>query len=82
MGWSSKVTATQVTVDQDALVDADWFDEIVVLDPGEAAHCEVEYNAPGSPTDDCIVAVEATLDATAENWDDTPILTFTKPFCE
>jgi len=77
MGWLEKVSATQVVVDQDALADADWFNQVVMLSPGEVAHCEVEYNAPSTPTDDCIVAVEATLDESSENWDDTPILTFT-----
>lgn len=73
MAWGTKVSATQLT----SITTEQYFSQTPTLNPGELHHCEVEYNPVGSPTDDLVVSVYATLDASAENWDDTPIMQFT-----
>lgn len=70
MSWSSKTAATQKT----SVTAITYFDQVVTLNPGETAHCQVDVNFPASPTDDAIVEVFTTLDASSENWDDTPFL--------
>ena len=69
MAWGSKVSATQLT----SITTEQFFDQKPTLTPGELLHCEVEYNPVGSPTDNLVVSVYGTLDAAAENWDDTPL---------
>lgn len=73
MAWSAKTSATQLT---DITVEQ-FFDETPTLNPGESAHIEIECNPVGTPADDLIVSVYPTLDSTSENWDDTPIFSFT-----
>lgn len=72
MAWGSKTTATQLT----SITTEQFFSATPTLNPGETLHCEVEANPPTTPTDDLIVAVYGTLDASSENWDDTPIMEF------
>ncbi len=73
MAWGSKATATQVTA---ITTSEKFFDQTPALNPGETIHVEVDANPPASPTDNLIVAVYGTLDASTEDWDDTPILEF------
>lgn len=72
MTWSSKTASTQLT----SITTEQFFSQTPTLKPGETAHVEVEVNFPSTPTDNGVVAVYGTLDATAENWDDTPVLEF------
>ena len=73
MAWGSKVSATQVTA---ITTTEKFFDQTPTTTPGELLHCEVEANPPATPTDNLVVSVYGTLDASTENWDDTPILQF------
>lgn len=73
MAWGSKTSATQLT----SITTEQFFDTLITLNPGETAHVEVEVNFPVTPTDDAIVSVYGTLDASSESWDETPIDTFT-----
>lgn len=72
VGWGSKNAATQLT----SVTTEQFFDDTPQLDPNQIAHIEIEANPPASPTDDLLVKVYGTLDASSENWDDTPILEF------
>jgi len=71
MAWGSKNSASQLTTIGST---EQFFNLTPTLNPREIAHCEVE--AAFGTGDDVEVNVYATLDATAENWDDTPILSF------
>lgn len=73
MAWGSKTASTQLT----SITTEQFFSQTPTLNPGETAHVEVEADFPASPTDNLIVAVYGTLDASSENWDDTPIVEFT-----
>lgn len=72
MAWGSKTTSTQLT----SITTEQFFSQTPTLNPGETHHVEVEVNFPATPTDDAIVKVYGTLDASSENWDDTPIMQF------
>jgi hypothetical protein len=72
MPWSNK---TQIMTDV-SVAGSEQFSSAVTLNPGETAHVEVEADFPALPTDELVVAVYGTLDATSENWDDTAILKF------
>lgn len=73
MAWSSITNATQLT----SVTTEAFFSTLITLLPGELAHCQVDVNFPGTPTDDAIVAVYGTLDDTSENWDDSPVMELT-----
>jgi len=74
VGWSSsKTTATQLT----SITTEQFFTTIIGPAANEVAHVEVEVDFPATPTDRAIVSVYGTLDASSENWDDTPIMQFT-----
>lgn len=73
MAWGNKTSATQLT----SITTEQFFDVTPPLNPRERAHCEVEFNPPSTPTDDLVVSVYNTLDASSENWDDTPFMQFT-----
>jgi hypothetical protein len=73
VAWSGKTDATQLT----SITTEQFFDVTPSPDPNEVAHCEVEVDFPTTPTDNAIVSVYGTLDASTENWDDTPLLQFT-----
>ncbi len=68
MAWGSKTSATQLT----AITTEQFFDELITLNPRELTHVQVDVDFPGSPTDDCIIALYGTLDDRSEDWDDTP----------
>ena len=72
MAWGSKTNATQLT----SITTEQFFSTLVTLNPGETAHCEVEANPPATPTDNLIVAIYGTLDASSESWDETPYMEF------
>lgn len=78
VGWGSKNAATQLT----SVTTEQFFDDTPQLDPNQIAHIEIiadieiEETPPPPPTDDLLVKVYGTLDASSENWDDTPILEF------
>lgn len=71
--WGEKTSASQLT----SITTEQFFDATPQLDPNEVAHCEVEVTFPGSPTDDAIVSVYGTLDASNESWDEVPLMRFT-----
>lgn len=48
----------------------------VSLNPGEGCQLEFEYDAPASPTDDCVVGVFVSIDG-GTNWSDEPVMEFT-----
>lgn len=73
MAWGSKTSATQLTSVSST---EQFFDTLITLNPQETIHCEVEVDFVVTPTDDMIVAVYATLDASSESWDDAPIMEF------
>lgn len=73
MAWSTKTSATQLTTISDS---EQFFDQTPQLNPRELAHCEVEADFAATPTDHMRVNVYGTLDDSAENWDDTPIMSF------
>ena len=71
VAWGSDTAATQlttVTVEQ-------FFDTIPQIDPNEYVHVQVIANSSGT-TDNIVIAVYATLDAAAENYDTVPIHEF------
>jgi len=72
MVWTAKTTATQLVN-----ITTEQFFTAFSANPRELVQCQIEVNFPATPTDDAIVAVYATLDDTAENWDDSPIMEFT-----
>lgn len=72
MAWGSKTSATQLT----NITTEQFFDQTPQLNPRELCDCEVEHNPVASPTDNLVVSVYATLDASSENWDDTPLMQF------
>ena len=74
MAWGSKTAATQLT---GIGTTEQFFNQTPTLNPGETAHVEVDFNPPASPTSNLQVSVYGTLDASSENWDDTPLMQFT-----
>lgn len=73
MGWLDKLQiATALSV-----AGTELFSNAVQPNAGEQTHVEVEADFPGSPTDDLVVSLYATLDDSSENWDDTPVFQFT-----
>lgn len=72
MAWGSK---SQIATSS-SVAGTELFSSAVTLNPGELAHCEVEANFPATPSDDLLVRVYGTLDATSESWDETPIYEF------
>lgn len=73
MAWSSKTTSTQLTSISNT---EQFFSQTPTSTPRELYHVEVDVNFVVTPTDDMIVAVYTTLDASSENWDDTPFMEF------
>ena len=71
MAWGSK---TQVMTSQ-SVVGTELFSSAVTLTPKNTVHFEVEANSNGT-TDNLTIAVYGTLDASTENYDDVPIMTF------
>lgn len=72
MAWGSKsqiITAASVST-------TETFSSKVSLNPREMAHCIVKADFPASPTDDLIVSVYTTLDASSETYDDVPLIQF------
>lgn len=69
MAWGSKTGATQLTSISDT---EQFFDATPALNPRELCQVEVDVNFVGTPTDDMIISLYGTLDATSEDWDDTP----------
>ena len=71
MAWGSKTQiATSLSV-----AGTELYSSSVTLNPGETVHVQVDGNTNGT-TDDLIVSVYGTLDASTENWDDTPMFKF------
>lgn len=84
MGWSTKnaLVGAAVTVNNStfaAAVTGGDVSNVITLNPGETCVAEIEYDPPATPTDDLIVAIQATLDDSSENWDDEPFMTFVVP---
>ena len=76
VGWSSKDSATQLT----SITTVQYFDDEPTLEPNQLAHVQIRCDYPATPTDELIVRVFTTLDTgTGEEWDDTPIQSFTIP---
>jgi len=72
IAWGSKTSATQLT----SITTEQFFSETPTIEPNQEVHCVVDADFPTTPTDHLIVSVYATLDDTAEAWDDTPITQF------
>lgn len=76
MAWGSKTSATQLT----SITTEQFFsfggNAFITLNPGETAHIIVKANPPASPTDNLVVSVYTTLDASTETWDTTPFIQF------
>jgi hypothetical protein len=72
VAWGSDTASTQLTT----VSTEQFFSETPQLDPNEYAHCQVIGNSSGT-TDNLIIAVYGTLDASSENWDTVPLFEFT-----
>ena len=72
MAWGSDTASTQLT----SITTEQFFSQTPSLNPGETAPCQVTVDFPTSPTDDAIVSVYSTLDASTEVWDIRPYLQF------
>lgn len=72
MSWGSK---NQIITSQ-SVSGTEVFSSAVTCNPGSEQHVEVEADFPASPTDNLLVRLYGTLDASSENWDDTPIFEF------
>src|SRR5262245_2226795 len=70
MAWSAKTHATQLT----SITSQQFFSSTPTLGLGEIAVCQVEGVFPGE--DGLRIEVFSTLDASSENWDSYPFLTF------
>lgn len=68
MAWAGKQSATQLT----NITTEQFFNTLIALLPREIVHVQVDVDFPGTPVDDLILALYATLDDSSENWDDTP----------
>lgn len=73
MAWGAKDSATTLS---SIGATYSYFDDTPALNPGESAHVQVSVDFPTTPTDDAIVAVFTTLDASTEDWDEIPFMTF------
>ncbi|HQM37584.1 MAG TPA: hypothetical protein PLN64_01550 [Candidatus Bipolaricaulis anaerobius] len=71
MAWGDKTTIIDA-----ASVTTETFSTAFTLNPGETAHVQVDANFPSTPTDSLVVNVYSTLDASSENWDDSPVYQF------
>ena len=71
MAWGSK---TQIETAA-SVAGTELFSDKVDLNPGEQAHVQVVANSGGT-TDNLIISVYTTLDATSENWDTVPLFSF------
>lgn len=71
MAWGSKTQIENAA----SVAGTELFSDKVSLDPGESSHCQVIGNSNGT-TDNLIISVYATLDASTENYDTTPIYSF------
>jgi len=72
MAWGSK---TQI-INSASVTDTESYSTAVSLNPGELAHVQVEGDPPGGPSDNLLVRVYGTLDASSEVWDTTPVYEF------
>ena len=72
MAWGSKTSSTQLS----SITTEQFFSQTPTLNPGETAHVQIGCDFPASPTDNLIVAVYGTLDASSESWDSVPLLEF------
>ena len=68
MAWGASDTSTQLT----SITTVQYFDDTPQIPEASVAHCQVEVNFPGSPTDDALIRVDTTLDASTEVWDVEP----------
>lgn len=71
VAWGSDTASTQLTT----VSTEQFFSQTPQLAANELAHCQVVGNSSGT-TDNLIIAVYSTLDATSENWDTVPIQEF------
>jgi hypothetical protein len=69
VGWGSDTAATQLT----SVSTEQFFSETPQLAPNEFAHVQIIGNSSGT-TDNLLIKVYATLDASTENWDTVPIM--------
>ena len=69
--WGSKQNMTQLT----SITTRQNFTTFIQPAANERVHVEIEIDFPASATDDAVIYVDGTLDASTENWDDTAIMT-------
>ena len=72
MAWGSDTASTQLT----SITTEEYFSQTPSLNPGETAHCQVTVDFPSTPTDNAIISVYTTLDASSEDWDEIPYMSF------
>jgi hypothetical protein len=70
MAWGAKDTSTQLTT---ITATEQFFDDLISVDVNEYADVHVMVNHGGT-TDDAIVSLYGTLDATSETWDGVPFM--------
>jgi len=71
MSWGAKTQIASAL----AVAGTELFSTAVVLNPGELTHIQVVGNSGGT-TDNLVISVYGTLDASAENWDTVAIMSF------
>ncbi len=71
MSWQNKTQIASAL----AVSGTELFSSAVTLNPGELAHIQVVGNSDGT-TDNLIISVYTTLDASSENWDTVAIMSF------
>lgn len=71
MAWGSKTQIENAA----AVAGTELFSDAVSLNPGELSHIQVIGNSNGT-TDNLIISVYGTLDASTENWDTVPLYQF------
>lgn len=71
MAWSSK---TQIATSLSA-AGTEVYSNAVTMNPGATAVVQVDGNTNGT-TDDLLVRVYSTLDASTETWDNTPVFRY------
>jgi len=67
MPWNAEQNATQLV----SITTEQFFDKKPILNPGETCQVEIDCDFPGSPTDNLVVSVYATLDGS--NFDIVPL---------
>ncbi len=71
MAWGSKTQIENAA----SVAGTELYSDKVTLNPGESSHIQVIGNSNGT-TDNLVISVYATLDASSENYDTVPLFAF------